>query len=367
MNMLHGLCKAALNKQNFPRGAWMNHHVSVVKRWENARNARRSDLDKSQERVVQRVRWEVLAGQPRLRLLLALMPFWPAVALAYPADVHQEMTFLAARLLNQCLIADGQEPVSALQVRHIARANTQMADRSAFVRMFRWNYYASVPGTGRTLFGLVDTRFEGHFEELAAAFGTGGEDRSTLRKLGRMVFYLQRMTTPHRVVPVFSERFWRLSFADRFDDWPLDHESVATGAAGHCDTLLASNPTPQALLQTVVADTVDAVRSPISGLPVTWEAIWQMPAQAGAFGEYGVAGNRFGEEVEFDCEASEPCVLLRHDPLYRDFAVARHTMAIRATMQALMWLRRPAAAGEDLEVPMTESSATPEGDLPGAE
>ena len=299
--------------------------------------------------------------------MLSLMLVWPAVVLAYPDDVHQEMTFLAARLLNQCLIADGQAPISALQVRHIARANTQMADRSAFVRMFRWNYFASVPGAGRTLFGLVDTRFEGHYEELAGAFGTGGEDRSSLRKLGRIVFYLQRMTTPHRAVPVFSERFWRFSFADRFDDWQLDHDRLAADAAGDCETLLASNPTPQELLQTVVADTLAAVASPISGLPVTWEAIWQLPEQAGAFGEYGVAGNRFGDEVEFDCNASEPCVLLRHDPLYREFAHARHTMAIRATMYALMWLRGSAAGGQDLEAPVKVDSDPQTGATPRAE
>ena len=319
---------------------------------------KRSDLNKSQERLVQRNLRQTIKGRPARRWLLSLMLVWPAIAVAYPDDVHQEMTFLAARLLNQCLIADGQAPVSALQVRHVARANTQMAERSAFVRMFRWNYFASVRGAGRTLFGLVDTRFERHFEELTDGFGMGGLDRSKLRKLGRMVFYLQRMTTPHRVVPVFSERFWRLSFADRFDVWPLDHARTAASAAGQCESLLTSSPTPAALLQTVVADTLEGVRSPISGMPVTWEVFWQLPKQAGAFGEYGVAGNRFGEEVEFDCDASEPCVLLRHDPLYREFADARHNAAIRATMQALMWLRRPPSADKDLEVPLIGGSAT---------
>jgi len=306
-------------------------------------------------------------GAFAIRWLLCAMLVWPGIVLAYPGDVHQEMTFLAARLLNQCLIADGQAPISALQVRHIARANTQMADRSTFVRMFRWNYFASVPGAGRTLFGLVDTRFEGHYEELAAAFGAGGGDRSSLRKLGRIVFYLQRMTTPHRVVPVFSERFWRFSFADRFDSWPLDDDRLGADATGDCETLLASNPTPQALLQAVVADTLAAVVSPISGLPVTWESIWQLPAQAGDFGEYGVAGNRFGDEVEFDCKAIEPCVLLRDDPLYGEFAHARHTMAIRATMQALMWLRSPVAGGQDLEAPANGSSDPQTGATPRAE
>lgn len=293
--------------------------------------------------------------------MLLLMLFSPAAVLAYPEDVHQEMTFLAARLLNQCLIADGQLPITALQVRHIARANVQMAGRSAFVRMFRWNYYASVPGAGRTLWGLVDTRFEGHYQELADTFGASGETPSRMRKLGRMVFYLQRLSTPHRAVPVFSERFWRFSFSDRFDGWPLDHDHLAQSAAGECKSILASKPSPAALLETVGADTVDAVRSPISGLPVTWEVFWQLPDEAGTFGAYGVAGNRFGDVTEFECAGMERCVLLRHDPLYRDFAHARHTTAIRATMQALMWLRDPVAAPEIPEVPETDPSMTESG------
>lgn len=292
-----------------------------------------------------------------------LMLLRPAVVMAYPEAVHQEMTFLAARLVNQCLIAGGQVPLTALQVRHIARANVQMAGRNALVRMFRWNYHASVPGAGRTLWGLVDTRFEGHYQELADTFGTVGETPSRLRKLGRMVFYLQRMSTPHRVVPVFSERFWRFSFSDRFDAWPIDHEQLAQSAAGGCDSLLTDHPSPAALLSSVVADTVEAVRSPISGLPVSWEVFWQLPEQTGAFGTYGVAGNRFGDETEFECGGSERCVLLRLDPLYRDFALARHTTAIRATMQALMWLRRPPAEAVEVSetTPSTSNSGVDDG------
>ncbi len=38
-----------------PSGAWMHHHFPCVKRWENARSATRSDVNKSQERLVQRI------------------------------------------------------------------------------------------------------------------------------------------------------------------------------------------------------------------------------------------------------------------------------------------------------------------------
>ena len=280
---------------------------------------------------------------PRRWWMLLVMLVWPVTLQAYSESAHQDMTFLAARLLNQCLIADGRAPLAALQVRHVARANVKMAARNVFARMLRWNYYASVPGAGRTLGGLLDTRFEGHYlrltDEFAADEATDEDGASRLRKLGRLVFYLQRVSTPHRVVPVFSQRFWRLSWSDRFDEWPMDQSYLERTLPAECPAVLASAATPEMLLEAVAKDTLAAIRSPISGMPTTWEAFWKFPARAGEFGEYGPAGNRFGEEAEFDCGADERCILLAKDPLYREFANARHAAAVRATMQALLWLR----------------------------
>ena len=96
------------------------------------------------------------------------------------------------------------------------------------------------------------------------------------------------------------------------------------------------------LLRTAADDTLAAVQAPIDGMPVTWEVFWELPKKSGNFGEYGPAGNRFGEQAEFRCSGDkrERCVLLENDPLYKEFALARHLTAVRATMVALSMLQR---------------------------
>jgi hypothetical protein len=93
----------------------------------------------------------------------------------------------------------------------------------------------------------------------------------------------------------------------------------------------------RAVLHAVAADTVEAVRSPIGGLPTTWEAFWQPGDRPGDFGDYGPAGNSFGRAVEFPCRdgSDELCVLLEDDPLYAEFALARQLAAIRGTARAM--------------------------------
>ena len=85
-----------------------------------------------------------------------------------------------------------------------------------------------------------------------------------------------------------------------------------------------------------------------AGFPATWESYWKLAASADEFGEYGRAGNSFGERTEFRCNG-ERCLLLKEDPLYQDFAAARHVSAVLATMQAFMLFQKMAAQRESTQ------------------
>ena len=90
----------------------------------------------------------------------------------------------------------------------------------------------------------------------------------------------------------------------------------------------------------VLTDTADrtlaAVRESIDGLPASWTAFWTPSEDPGSFGDYGPAGNSFGRRTEFRCGADQRCVLLQDDPLYREFALARHLDAVRGTQAAML-------------------------------
>lgn len=270
--------------------------------------------------------------------MLVLVSLAPA-AWAYPASTHQTMTFLAAKIFNQCAQQSGDVPLTAMQVRYIARATVEMADRSAFVRMFRWNYYAPPGYSGRVIGGLIDTRFNAHFSDLVNALHAGGSEVYQLEAHGAVNFYLHHVTTPQRVVPVYTNRLWRMSFSDRFDSVEPDEDRILEHLQDPCRLVGKAVPDPEHLLHALAAETRQRVREPIPGMSVSWEVFWRFAAVDGEFGDYGIAGNNFGRDVEFACGAEQRCVLLDDDPLYLDFAAARHAAAVSATLQLMTHLR----------------------------
>ena len=273
--------------------------------------------------------------------------FFAQPALAYESAVHQQLTFLAAKQLSRCDQTSDLKPLSALDTRYVVRANIAQADSNVFWRMFRWNYYNRDEAQSRAALGLIDTRFHDHFNGLNEQLEQTGDRQKRLKTFGRLLSYLQDVTSPSRVVPVFTSRWWRFSFFDRFDRFSVDVGRLETTLADRCAELVAfdselqspaARPGLQQLLEATAEETIVSVRAPIDGLPAQWTAFWQFGAPD-EFGNYGPAGNKFGERTGFRCGA-ETCLLLEDDPLYHEFAHHRHTSAVMATMRAMLLMQR---------------------------
>ena len=261
-------------------------------------------------------------------------------AAGYESPGHQKLTFLAAKQLNRCLAGRIIPPVNALQVRMIARANARQADTNMFVRMVRWNYYDRSGVGDRDILWVIDTRFHEHFDqqvrELAAASGDG----EAFPYVGRILNYVQDVTSPAHAAPVYTARWWRLRLKDRFDGFPIDEDRVAAAVRGSCAHVLASTADYDDVLKETAEDTLTALEAPMFGLPASWEAFWTLNENPGKFGEYGPAGNNFGRNASFRCGGQRRCVLLSEDPLYQEFALQRHIGAVVASMRVLLILQR---------------------------
>ncbi len=262
-----------------------------------------------------------------------------APASAYEGSLHQELTFIAAKHFNNCAGNASLPRLTPLQVRYIAKANVRQTEANLFRRMTRWNYYDREEQRPRSMLWFIQTRMHQHFnrlvEELAAAEALA--DRYS--GLGRIVNYVQDMTSPAHVVPVFTARWWRWDISDRFDRYPVDADAVSDAVGDDCTDLGANAGGWPGLLAVTADRTLAAVREQIPGLPVSWQAFWRI-GDPGGFGGYGGAGNNFGRSAEFDCGGmtrAERCVLLERDPLYETFAADRHVDAVRATIRA-MWM-----------------------------
>lgn len=297
----------------------------------------------------------VPARRARARLLLGciLLVSLPAPAHAYPAEVHQQLSFLAARVFNRCVENTSIPKLSTLNVRYAARSASEEASAGFFTRTLRWQYYdrRQVQEPERWLW-LVETSMQGRYLDLERALQRSADARNgdleqRYTDLGRLMSHVQDVTVPAIAVPIYYERFWRLSVSDRFTEYPFTLDDRDRSLDELCAPLLATPEqwTWSALLDVTAEHTLRAIRGAIPDMDATWQVFWREPEEGGAFGEYGSVGNRFGDEVEFRCgraSARTQCHLLDNDPAYREFAEARHRDALLATMRAYLLLQRPA-------------------------
>ena len=280
---------------------------------------------------------------------------------AYDGPIHQQLTFAAVRQYNRCVVDEQKlSTLSALEARYIVKANLAESERNVFTRMFRWNYYNREDQSTRSVLGLIDTRFHDRFRQKVDAISDNlqrnnklaqapdgkrtqrklaSTQQKSLASLGQVLNFIQDVTSPSHAVPVYSNRWWRFSFVDKFDHFPVDIARLDRSLDNNCD--FAQDPPFgfEEILVQAAAQTIDAVRSPISGYPATWESYWSIAEDAGDFGEYGDAGNQFGQRSQFKCEGQLKCLLLEDDPLYKDFAHGQHTAAVLATVRAIYSLK----------------------------
>ncbi|MEQ8858694.1 MAG: hypothetical protein RIC56_08605 [Pseudomonadales bacterium] len=261
----------------------------------------------------------------------------------YEPQVHQRLTFFAAKVLNRCVEGSPVAPLTPLQVRFIANGNMGLASSNALIRFFRWSYFDVADRDDRQFLWLISTRFLDDFDAVSERFEANEDAAERYQELGRIVSYVQLVSAPSRALPVYTARFWRWSFGDRFDDYPLDGAALeAALGATDCDFLEPPPESYRDVLFDVARDTLAAVRAPVDGLPTTWESFWTPGRKPGDFGDYGPAGNNFGRKVEFRClgDPAERCVLLEDDPLYAEFALARQLAAVRGTARVMLLYQR---------------------------
>ena len=279
---------------------------------------------------------------------------------AYEGDIHQQLTFLAARQYNRCVKDIHLPSLTPLQMRYVAKANANRADRAWWKRLFRWNYYDRSEQSPRRVLWLIETRIHDTYEDTLRRLTNARDLSRRFTNLGRIVNHVQDATTPAHVVPIFTTRFWRFSFSDRFNAYPVDEESVVRALGADCTAVRGADGTFEQLLVDTADSTLASIEGPIPGASATWESFWEVDNDADNFGSYGEAGNNFGRKAAFPClanptprveagaEAPSACGLRDNDPAYAEYAAARHVDAVRATMTAVAIMQerlQPALVG----------------------
>ena len=302
---------------------------------ERVRRARRRRCNDSRKTLISSLR--ILPAMVVFALLLGLA----ADAAAYRSDTRQALTFLAAKRFNRCVEGTDVPRLTALQVRNLVRGNLREAERNVLNRTMRWNYYDRSGDGSQRLLWAVETRMHGRFDStidyVLAEEGVTANDRFVF--LGILAHYLQSVTIPADVVPIFHPRPWRWPAGDRYSDYDVPEEVLEPYLGDLCtDMFEAGGDAFNELLSSTADATMAAIRAPIADMDTTWNAFWEED-DAGRFGSYGRAGNSFGKQTRFRC-GEDRCLLLDDDPIYEEFAARQHRLAVLATMRAVLLLQR---------------------------
>lgn len=297
---------------------------------------------------------------------LALATLVPAVhSSAYDGEVHQELTFIAARQYNRCVEDTHLARLTSLQVRYVALANANRAAPPWWQRMFRWNYYDRGDQSAGRVLWLFETRMHDRYRDTLRRLDEARDLSRRFTNLGRVVSHIQEVTTPAHVAPVFTTRWWRFSVVDRFSTYPVHTNALERVlAADDCASIRAADGTLDNLLVDTAERTLASIVEPIPGMPSSWEAFWELDNDEDEFGRYGDAGNNFGRDVTFPCteDESRECVLLARDPIYATYALNRHRDAVNATVTAIAMMQerlQDAVAVGELPMPTPPPAAAP--------
>ena len=260
---------------------------------------------------------------------------------AYESAIHQQLTLMAAQQYNRCVENTPLHRLTPSEVRYIAKANVHEAELSWWRRLFRWNYYDRSEQSAGRLLGLLETRMHDSYHDALQRLDEAQDLSRRYTNLGRVTNYLQDVTTPSHVTPIFTTRWWRFNLTDRFNSFPVDVEALDVALGDSCVAVRSADGTFENLLKHTADRTISSIKDPVASLPTTWEAFWEFDSDEDDFGSYGVAGNNFGRQTTFRCtrEQERDCVLLANDPLYAAYANARHLDAVQATISAVAMMQ----------------------------
>lgn len=283
---------------------------------------------------------EMSSVKRRANLIVGMCLLWLACSVqAYNDDIHQRLTFMAARQFNHCVEGTDVPMLKPLAVRYVVKANLREQNRNFFAGISSWHFYDKAQAERRALW-FIETSMHERFNEKVLEMQQAEDSTEEYAVLGNLVNFIQGVTSPVQVVPIFHPRWWRWGASDKFNHFAVATDDVQKLLETSCPSLTGMGDVDfNSLLISTATVTLDAVRAEIPGMNATWRVFWEEDPDYGDFGQYGEVGNNFGREVAFRC-GDETCQLLEGDPIYREFANQRHFQAVLSTMKAMLILQR---------------------------
>jgi hypothetical protein len=159
------------------------------------------------------------------------------------------------------------------------------------------------------------------------------------RQIGRIIHYLQDVSVPAHVVPIYHGP----GSPDKFDGYEYEYGPECEEGEKSVDLEMEKGLTLKRLLRKSACATVKSIGEGNTfyitkdgkEVLVTWEVFWSKPRSEG-FSEYGILKNNFGVSRIRDDKGHEYLV---EDNVYKRFFGKQYRQAINTTIKALLYLQ----------------------------
>lgn len=274
----------------------------------------------------------------KLTLLAICIVASPTDGYAYLPVIHETLTRIAGERFNECAVRKGHEPLKCESIGNIVKGVRYEDDQFILKRLLTWHFYDRSPKKRESII-CKRTRLHARFDELSKRVNRSAPSKEAYSELGKLIHYLQDVTVPAHAIPIFHPTpilKWPFTKNDSFDEFAVQKSDSTDIANEECDNLLEGGigKSYNELLSATAQSTLNSISEPIGDTSETWSVFWQL-SEPGSFGCYGPEGNNFGKAIPLDCEG-EACNLEEGDPIYVEYAKARHLEAIDVTIRAIL-------------------------------
>jgi len=285
-------------------------------------------------------------------ILLATVLFSHAV-LAISPDNHQHVTRLSSSIYKDCLKQLGVADSLYAGLEIIAAFSGEEDLSPILTRSFNWHFFDAYrdneeyamgrhfTGARKSLHHIYDKRADALIEAL-----DNGRETEVFEYTGRLLHYIQDMTVPAHVAPIFHYVFPLIDRSDYFDEMP---EWGTTPFSGNPETCLVKKDDNETLKQwfnNILNTTANETRyriqqqiplnnnHPLSGK--TWEELWvirkpQDDRYEDIMSGFAPYGNQGKDGFEKLCNGSD-----REREACIGFFTRSFNMAIVSTVQTLL-------------------------------
>ena len=270
-----------------------------------------------------------------MKIFLVLILCMAQSASAYSPGAHKQMVKSSAQDYNFCLdvLKSPKPKLKANDIKKITKSNV-LEDINPVNKLQHWHFYHPTKDLGHGTLGFGFGSFTHRYDEVEASM----KKKNIFKSLGSLSHYLQDVTNPAHVAPIYHGLGDGFDFYDFKSRWPAKITAEkCVEIAARVELYKASKETSTfVLVKRITHETLAKMQEKVlintkehQGFFSWEEAFWSVKygptSKQANFGEYGFLGNTFGKPTSgVDAKTTEA------------FAKDRVRASLDATVELLM-------------------------------